>query len=411
MSLCSVNFYSARSAELSGKFFIGTMVNRSALPIRIAIVAGEPSGDNLGAGLIRAIHDIYSDVEFVGVGGSQMREAGCDILYQMDRIGVMGLDGIIGKIWDILSIRKSLYKRFTTYPPDVFVGIDVPDFNLTLERRLKKKGIPCIHYVSPTVWAWRGYRIHKIRRSVTHMLTLFPFEDEYYHQNKIPVTYVGHPIADEINQPDKLRARSDLGLNERDLIIALLPGSRRSEVKKLGPLFIESAERLYKFRKEIKFILPFTNQSMADELRSIIKITDQIRIRLVIGCSRPIMEASDIVILASGTAALEATLLRRPHIVVYKLSTFSYWLMHKLRHVDYYSMTNHLLPTPIIPELIQNKATAKNIVTEVQRYLEDPRKLEQLETDFAKIHRKLKLDANLRARNAVLKLIDTDEVT
>jgi len=382
----------------------------SKRPIRIAIVAGEPSGDSLGAGLIRAIHDVFPNAEFVGVGGAKMREAGCDILYQMERIGVMGLDALIGKLWDILAIRKSLYKRFTAHPPDVFVGIDVPDFNLTLERKLKAKDIPCVHYVSPTVWAWRGYRIHKIRRAVTHMLTLFPFEAEYYRQNKIPVTCVGHPIADEIDRPDKLRARSDLRLNEKGLVVALLPGSRWSEVKKLGPLFIESAERLYRLRKEVQFILPFASRSVADEFRSIVKTTAQIPIRVLRGRSRLAMEAADIVILASGTAALEAALLRRPHVVVYKLSAFSYWLIHKLRHVDYYSMPNHLLPTPIIPELIQGKATAENIVAEVQRYLDNPEQVERLETEFEKIHRQLKREANLRARDTVLKFIGADGV-
>jgi lipid-A-disaccharide synthase len=227
--------------------------------VRIGIVAGEPSGDSLGAGLINAVKRIYPDAEFIGVGGPKMSKAGCDTLYDMDRIGLMGLEGVFEKLGDILKIRSSLYRTFVANPPDLFIGIDVPDFNLALEHKLKKKNIKTVHYVSPTVWAWRGYRIHKIRRAVNHMLTLFPFEADYYKSHNIPVTCVGHPIADEIDHPDTMAARNKIGIavTEGKLVIGLLPGSRDSEVKRLAALFVEVVTKINQANSSIHFVLPF----------------------------------------------------------------------------------------------------------------------------------------------------------
>lgn len=379
--------------------------------IQIGIVAGEPSGDKLGAGLIKALLAEYPGAKFVGIGGAKMRRAGCDTLYDMERIELMGFDGLFSKLGDILKIRAALYRKFVAHPPDLFIGIDVPDFNLTLERKLKKKNIRTIHYVSPTVWAWRGHRIHKIRRAVDHMLTLFPFEVELYKQHQIPVTCVGHPIADEIGQPDKIAARKKIGIkvSPGNRVIGLLPGSRRSEVRNLSALFVEVAEKIHADDPTIQFVLPFANAKMEKVFYDIVGHLTRLPIITLNGQSRNAIEASDIVVLASGTAALEAALLCRPHVVVYKLSRLSYWLFQKLKHVDYYSMPNQLLSEPIIPELVQERATADNVVHAVNEFINNPQKVQKLEQDFIGMHKQLKRNANLQASKAVIKLLEHRE--
>ncbi len=375
--------------------------------VRVAIVAAEPSGDRLAAGLIEELKARRPASRFVGVGGPKMARAGCELLYDMERIGVIGLDGLLTKLPGIFQIRRRLLKRFTTEGerPDIFVGVDAPDFNLSLARKLKRGGITCVHYVSPTVWAWRGYRIRKIRRSIDHMLTLFPFEADYYQRHRVPVTCVGHPVADEISEPDRAAARQRLGL-EDGLLIALLPGSRRSEIRRLGGVFMEAARRILERRPEAKFVLPFAGEAAAAEFRKTAGDTGDLPLRTLDGNSRAALEACDLAILASGTASLEAALLRRPHIVVYKLAAPSYWLMRRLRHVDYYSMPNQLLPTPMVPELIQSRASAGNIASQADALLRDASRVADLERHFANLHRTLKLNANARAADTVLSLGD-----
>ena len=373
--------------------------------VRVAIVAAEPSGDRLAAGLIEELKARRPASRFVGVGGPKMARAGCELLYDMERIGVIGLDGLLAKLPGIFQIRRRLLKRFTTEGerPDIFVGVDAPDFNLSLARKLKRGGITCVHYVSPTVWAWRGYRIRKIRRSIDHMLTLFPFEADYYQRHRVPVTCVGHPVADEISEPDRAAARRRLGL-EDGLLIALLPGSRRSEIRRLGGVFMEAARRILERRPEARFVLPFAGEAAAAEFRKTAGDTGDLPLCTLDGNSRAALEACDLAILASGTASLEAALLRRPHIVVYKLAAPSYWLMRRLRHVDHYSMPNQLLPAPMVPELIQSRASAGNIASQADALLRDAPRVADLERHFADLHRTLKLNANARAADTVLSL-------
>ena len=382
------------------------MATRDGRGVRVAVVAVEASGDRLAAGLIQAIKARAPDSCFVGVGGPQMAEAGCHLLYDMGGIGVIGLDGLLRQLPNILKIRRRLVAHFTAERPDVFVGVDAPDFNLALERKLKRRNIPCVHYVSPTVWAWRGYRIHKIRRAVDHMLTLFPFEADYYRKHRVPVTCVGHPMADEISQPDRAAARLRLDLGEAPLgegpLIALLPGSRRSEIRRLGGVFIEAARRILKRHPEARFVLPFAGRAAAAEFARVCGDLDGLPLHTLDGHSQLALEACDIALVASGTAALEAALLRRPHIVAYKLSPFSYWLMRQLRQVEYYSMPNQLLPTPMIPELIQHQATAANLARHADALLGDPQRMAKLEEHFADLHGRLKRGANDLAADAVL---------
>ncbi len=364
------------------------------------MVAGEPSGDRLGAGLIREIRRLHPDVIIEGIGGPRMEAAGCEILYPMERIGVMGLDGLREKLLDILRIRKTLASRWQATPPGAFVGVDVPDFNLSLEVRLRTAGIPCVHYVSPTVWAWRGYRIHRIRRAVDHMLALFPFEADYYRRQGIPVTCVGHPMADEIDTPNQVDARATVGL-EADRVIALLPGSRRSEVRRLTEPLLAAARILHQRYPDIRFVLPLAGDAAREAFVQIAGDIDGLPLTLLDGQSRLALESADVAILASGTASLEAALLQVPHVVVYKLSGFSHWLMRRLRQVDHFAMPNHLLPKPMVPELIQRDVTPENIVEAVDAYLQNPEHMRTLKSAFADIHQSLHLDADRLAAGVV----------
>ncbi len=374
------------------------------IPVEIAFVAGETSGDRLGAGLIEELKLHLPNARFVGVGGPKMEQAGCEILYRMDRIGVIGLDGLKDKLFDILRIRKTLFSKWSESPPAVFVGIDVPDFNLVLETKLKKQGVPTVHYVSPTVWAWRGYRIHKIKRAVSHMLALFPFEEKFYQQHQIPVTCVGHPLADELKPVEKESTRAELGLGAGKLV-ALLPGSRKNEVKRLTGPILDAARLLYVDNQSLCFVLPFASARAQKAFERAAGDVSDLPITFVDGKSRRVLEAADIAILASGTASLEAALIGTPHVVVYRLSALSYWLMRRLRHVDHYAMPNHLLPSPMVPELIQENATAENIYKAVQAYLNTPARMEEIRLAFHQIFQSLKLNADKRAAETILSLI------
>lgn len=398
--------------------------------LRVALVAGESSGDQLAAGLIEALRARRPACVFSGVGGPRMAAAGCEILFDMERIGVIGLDGLATKLPGILSIRRRLFARFAgtvtgagAGRPDVFVGVDAPDFNLALEGRLRRAGIACAHYVSPTVWAWRAYRLRKIRRSVDHMLTLFPFEAAFYRARGVPVTCVGHPLADRIEAPQRAAARRELGLGDGDdgLYIALLPGSRRSEITRLARVFMDAARRIVARHRHARFILPFANAPAAESFAAAAGPVHDLPLRTLSADFRPVdsdvgardrtpsqlaLEACDVGIVASGTAALEAALLRRAHLVAYKLAAPSYHLMRRLRRVDYYSMPNQLLPRPLVPELIQGRATAANIAAEALALLDDPARVAALEQHFAAMHQSLKLGANERAADAVLRLAE-----
>ncbi len=371
------------------------------------MVAGETSGDVLGAGLIAELTRRFPDAEYFGIGGPRMQALGFDVRYEMDRIELIGLGGLFDKLGDILRIRSSLYQTIVKEKPDIFIGIDVPDFNIGLEKKLRKKGVLTVHYVSPTVWAWRGYRIHKIRKAVDHMLTLFPFEKRYYQDKNIPVTCVGHPIADEIPDSDRARARKslDLDLNETDPLIAVLPGSRGSEVSSLGPIFVEAMRKIHCRYPQVHFILPFATSKVRKIFLKQAGSLEGFPVKFLDGNSRLAMEASNLVLLASGTAALEAALLERPHVVAYKLSPLTWWLFRFLRHVNYYSMSNQLLTEPVVPELMQHDATADNIFEALNRYLENPELGLALELEFRLIRGQLKLNANVQAANAISELL------
>lgn len=371
------------------------------------MVAGEPSGDQLGAALIGALKRRFPTLEAEGIGGPAMAAEGFASHCAMDAISIMGLDGLIGNARRILSIRRRLIDHFIEHPPDLFVGIDVPDFNLTMEQRLREAGIPTIHYVSPTVWAWRGYRIRRIRKAIDHMLVLFPFEEQYYMEQRIPVTFVGHPAADSLLHEDQGVARAKLGLRSEALTVALLPGSRKSEIKRLGLLFVQVAAKLSTRIPGIQFVVPHATASTRAQFEALTEgAAASIDLQSVDGQSQRAMISADVVLLASGTAALEAALLGRPMVVAYRISPVTYALARLVMKVKYYSMPNHLLPTPEVPEFIQGDATVVSLSNAVERYLSDDTGNAALVQRFSRIREQLSGGASQKAAGVVARFLD-----
>ncbi len=374
--------------------------------LQIGIVAGEESGDILGAGMVESIRRQLPETELRlrGIGGPRLSAQGLQPQCQMSDISIMGFDGLLTSLPRILQIRRALIRDMLRQPPDLFVGIDVPDFNLTVESRLKRRGIPTVHYVSPTVWAWRSYRIGKIRKSVDHMLTLFPFEADFYRRHDVPVTFVGHPMADEIaGTEDGSDFRREFGLTLNDTVIGILPGSRRSEIDRLAEIFLHAAARLLDARPAIKFVTPFASAAIKDRFEAVTDAGLRQRLGLisVIGRARETMAASDVVLLASGTAALEAALLRRPMVVSYRASRLTEVFFRLFGEVEHFSMPNHLLAQPDIPELIQDDATPENLSVALQAWLDAPDRRQQFRQDFDRVHQQLKRNASEQAASVV----------
>lgn len=378
--------------------------------MRIGIVAGEASGDYLASGLIRALKEHVPDVHIEGVGGPMMAREGVRIVYPMDTISIMGVDGLARRLWKILRIRADIHDLFIREPPDVFIGVDVPDFNLTLEEKLRCAGIRTVHYVSPTVWAWREYRIGKIRRAVDLMLALFPFEADYYRRQNVPVAYTGHPLADEIPEYiDRGAARAALGV-EAERVVALLPGSRVSELKRLGGLFVDVAARLHRSDVSgIQFLAPFVSTETLAHFRGLVEQrAPDLPVRLLEGQSRQVLAASDMALLASGTAALEAALHKVPMVVTYKVSWFTSIMVRMFARVRYFSMPNNLLDDPIVPELMQHHATVDRVCREMDRYLGDEALRRSTEQALGRIPRMLRCGANGKAAREVLRVAGRD---
>lgn len=377
--------------------------------LRIGIVAGETSGDLLGADLIIAIRRRYPNAIFEGIGGPRMVAAGCTAFFSAEKLAVMGFVEVLHHLRELLSIRAYLYRYFTSTPPDIFIGIDAPDFNLALERRLKEAGIPAMHYVSPSVWAWRRGRLQKIGRSVDRMLTLFPFEAELYRQHNIPVTFVGHPLADQIPlEIDRDAVRQQLGLPDGKRVIALLPGSRRSEMRFLGADFIRAAHWLNKQYSDLHFVVPLVNATLRQMFEAYLQEEGaDLSITLLDGHSHEAMAAADAVLLASGTATLEALLLKRPMVVAYRLAPFTYWLAKRLLRVPWYSLPNNLAGRKLVEEITQDEVTGENLGRALLELLDRPSGEEQRRI-YDEIHRQLRRDASERAADAVLAEIGVD---
>lgn len=378
--------------------------------LKVGIVANEPSGDLLGAGVIREIRQRYPDARFVGVGGPLMIEQGCQSLFSMERLSVMGLVEVLKHLPELLSIRKQLINHFCQDPPDVFIGVDAPDFNLGLETALKKAGIPTVHYVSPTVWAWRPGRVKKIRAAVDLMLSIFPFETEFLNQHQVPVHYVGHPLADEIPlQNDRSAAREQLHVADKPHVVAMLPGSRMGEIHALSATFIQAAMQLTTHYPDIHFLVPLINQRTLEAFETILhREAPDLPITLIDGQARTAMIAADVVLTASGTATLEALLLGRAMVVAYRLNALTYWIVKRfnLVRIPYVAMANLLAEEALAPEFIQHAATPGALADALSELIESPERIKQIQQRYQQLHRQLQQDSSRKAAEAVLSLVE-----
>lgn len=376
--------------------------------MRIGLVAGEASGDLLGAELMAEIRLRCPNVQFEGIAGPRMRAQGCRVLFDSEKLAVMGLFEVLGHLPELLSIRRQVRRYFLQSPPDVFVGIDAPDFNLGLERSLRAAGIRTLHYVSPSVWAWRQGRVRKIARSVDRMLTLFPFEADFYQQHEVEARFVGHPLADNIpSAVDRAGARRALQLSEDAPVLALLPGSRRGEVERLAEPFVGAAARCLQAKPDMRFVAPMASAAVKEIFsRAVAKVSPGLPITVTDGNAQQAMAAADVVLLASGTATLEALLLRRPMVVAYRLSALTYWLVRSMRmmKVPYYSLPNWLCGEAVVPELIQQAAQPAPLADAVLQWLDEPERVQALAARFEQVHAQLHRGASARAAEAVLEL-------
>lgn len=371
-------------------------------PLKVALVAGESSGDILGAGLMQALKAQYANVEFVGVGGPRMQAEGLTPYFPLERLAVMGLVEVLGRLPELLARRRRLVQTLSQLRPDVFIGIDAPDFNLGLELKLRRAGIKTVHYVSPSVWAWRQKRVLKIRDACDLMLTLFPFEAKFYDEHQVPVRFVGHPLADTIALcADRAAARQALGLPVDGLVVALMPGSRGGEVARLGDLFLSAAERLRAMRPGIRFVMPCASPERRRQLEQMLATRD-LPLTLLDGRSHEALAACNAVLIASGTATLEALLFKRPMVVAYSVAPMTYRILRRLVKSPYVALPNLLAQRLLVPELLQDAATPEALAQTLSPLLDDG----DVQTEgFDSIHRTLRCDASSQAADAVLRLI------
>lgn len=373
-----------------------------ASPLRIALVAGEASGDILGSGLMRAIKARHPDAEFIGVGGPLMEAQGMQSYFPMERLSVMGLVEVLGRLRELLARRKLLVQTLINEKPDVFIGIDAPDFTLNIELQLRRAGIKTVHYVSPSVWAWRQKRVLKIREGCDLMLTLLPFEARFYEEKGVPVRFVGHPLADTIPlESDRAVARGELGLACDVPVVALMPGSRGGEVGRLGTLFFDAAERLLAQRPTLRFVLPCASPQRRTQIEELLQGRD-LPITLLDGRSHTALAACDAVLIASGTATLEALLYKRPMVVAYRMAPVTFWILKRLVKSPYVSLPNLLAQRLLVPELLQDAATPEALAETLLPLIDEGQAQTQ---GFDEIHRTLRRDASNQAADAVLSLL------
>ncbi|MFZ5661925.1 MAG: lipid-A-disaccharide synthase [Pseudomonadota bacterium] len=378
---------------------------------RIALVAGEASGDLLGAGLLAALRERYPDAVFAGVGGDRMREAGLEAWHDASELAVMGLAEVLRHLPRLLRLRRALRERLLAWRPDVFVGIDAPDFNLGVERWLRQRGVRTAHYVSPSVWAWREKRAAKIGLSADRVLCLFPMEPPIYARHGVDARFVGHPLADAMPlHPDRATARAALGIAQDATVLAVLPGSRLGEIERLGTVFLDAAARVRQAMPDVQVVVPAANDGCHAALETLLARAPDAggALRLYHGRARELMVASDVVLLASGTATLEAMLAKRPMVVGYRVSALTYRLVKGLGmlKVSRYALPNILAGETLVPELMQHECTPAKLADAVLAWLRDPHAADALVPRFEAIHAGLRRDASARAAEAIAALID-----
>lgn len=377
----------------------------------IGIVAGEISGDILGAGLISALKIHYPHARFVGVAGERMKQAGCESLFDMEELAVMGLAEVVKHLPRLLKRRKEVIDTMLELKPDVFIGIDAPDFNLDVELKLKANGIKTIHYVSPSVWAWRQNRVHKIAKATDLVLAFLPFEKAFYDRFNVPCRFIGHTMADAIPlKPSRSEACQALNLDENQRYLAILCGSRGSEVAFLSEPFLKTAQILKQQYPDLQFLVPMVNQTRIDQFNQIkAEIAPDLDLHILHGKARQAMIAAEATLLASGTAALEAMLCKSPMVVGYKMKPLTYSIAKRVVKTDYISLPNLLANAPLVPELIQHECTPENLAVALSGYLSlDPEQKIQthaLKQRFTELHQQIQCNADQQAAQAVVDVI------
>ena len=376
--------------------------------MRIAMVAGEASGDLLAAHLIEALRERLPGASFVGIGGPRMQAAGFESWFPSERLAVMGYVDVLKRLPELLRIRRGLLKRLKDDPPDVFIGVDAPDFNLGVERRLRRTGIRTMHYVSPSIWAWRGSRVHKIGRAAEHVMCLFPFEPEIYTRNNIAATYVGHPLADVFPLEDQRnKARETLQIDAEAQVVAVLPGSREGEVSRLAHTYVATIQRMSNERPDLKFIVPLiTRRSREIFEQALFQAggTD-LPVRLLFGHAHEAMAAANVVLVASGTATLEAALFKRPMVIAYKVGKWTFRLAKWLTYLPWVGLPNVLSREFVVPELLQDDATPEKLSAALGKWLDDADARQQLMQRFEQLHLLLRQNNAEKAAATVLAMI------
>lgn len=387
------------------------MANESPL---IALVAGEISGDILGAGLINALKIRYPNACFIGVAGPRMIQVGCETLFDMEELAVMGLAEVLKHLPRLLQRRKQVIETMLTQRPDIFIGIDAPDFNLTVEEKLKAAGIKTVHYVSPSVWAWRQKRVHKIARAVDLVLAFLPFEKAFYDRFNVPCRFIGHTMADAIAlKPNRAEACQSLSIDENQRYLAVLVGSRASEVAFLTEPFLKTAQILKQKHPDLQFLVPLVNAQRVEQFEAIkARTAPELEVKILKGNARQAMIAAEATLLASGTAALEAMLCKSPMVVGYKMKPLTYWLAQKLVKTKYISLPNLLADEPLVPELIQEECNPENLAWYLGNYLaqdaESQKQCSELKQRFTRLHKMIQCDADAQAAQAVADLLEGD---
>jgi lipid-A-disaccharide synthase len=371
----------------------------------VGIVAGEASGDLLGSHLMTALKEARPDLEFVGIGGPKMQSAGMQVLFPMEKLAVFGYLEVLKHYREIVGIRNKLRDYFLTHKPDLFIAIDAPDFNFGLEMVLKQNGIPTVHYVSPSIWAWRGERIHKIKRAVSHMLCLFPHEAKIYQDAGVPVDFVGHPLADMLPltfKRDEMRESMRIPLSAK--VFALLPGSRQSEVQSLAQTYIATAKLILKSIPDARFLVPLVSRETRKIFEQALYDFDgeQLPVTLLFGHAQDAMIAADMVLVASGTATLECALLKRPMVITYRMPALSWWLMKDKGYLPYVGLPNILCGRFVVPELLQHDATPQNLSQAMLNLLNDKNAIAELEQVFTDLHHTLRQGTAQKAAAAIL---------
>ena len=368
---------------------------------QLGIIAGEASGDLLGAHLMQALTARHPHLTATGIAGPRMVAAGVHALYPSDKLAVNGYGDVLRRLPELLWIRSRTTRYFLKHRPRVFVGIDAPDFNFTLEENLKRVGIPTVHFVSPSLWAWRGERIHRIKRAVSHMLVVFPFEEKIYQDAGIPVTYVGHPLADMIPlETDTQAARQTLGLSPGQPVIALLPGSRLGEVARHVPLMLEAAQAMLHARPDLHFILPAANEAAATLVHQAL-LAVRVSVQVLAGQSHTALAACDLALVASGTATLEAALFKKPMVITYLMPKRTGAMMLRKAYLPYVGLPNILAGRFVVPELIQQEATPGALAREMLAWFDDPIRRDEAVETFNALHLSLRQNAHVRIADAL----------